>query len=282
MSWSIRSAPLPDLLVLRQMDEDDVVLMRTRIAQGRARIPLLDPSTVSYTEKRSAGGNNNVSWNWHTTQRHHCGLHQADDGWRLSFGATSVLRQFSFADDLLPRDAIEREADAGIDAAIAMLDRFEALLETARIRNEGLDRSLSRGAPSPDLIPPRAAAQAAAWQSIAARYAALARTWGSDGAADLALKLDPPSPTSPGRLVDLFGGHSVVTSKGLEAVMAGIPTVADLADEAVNGYRLLEHGPVQHIEMPQGPDAVSVLRLLFDIGVDGNGARLLAPRLRRG
>lgn len=282
MSRSIRSAPLPDLLVLRQMDEDDVGLMRSRIRQGRERLPLLDARTVSYTEKRSAAGNMNVSWNWYTPQRAHCGFHQADDGWRLSFGATADLRHFSFADDLLPRDAVERDAGAGLDAALAMLDRFDALLDAARIRKDGLDRSLSRGAPSPEPVPPRAAAQADAWKSVASRYAAIATSWGADAVADLALKLDPPSPISPGRLVDLFGGHSVVTAEGLKVVMAGVPTVADLADGAQTGYHLMEHDPVPHIEAPHAPDPVSTLRLLSEIGVDGNGAKLLAPRLRRG
>lgn len=281
MSRSIRSARLPDLLVLRQMDEDDVSLMRTRIRQGRERLPLLDVGTLSYSEKRSAAGNMNVSWNWYTPERDHCGLNQADDGWRLSFGASSEKRHFSFADDLLPRDAVERNADAGMDAALAMLERFDALLDVARIRKDGLDRSLSRAAPSPRTIPPKAAAQAAAWKAVASRYAALASTWGADAVADLALKLDPPSPISPGRLVDLFGGHSVVTAEGLKVVMAGVPTVADLADGTQSGYHLMEHDPVPHIEAPHAPDAVSTLRLLSEIGVGGNGAKLLAPRLRR-
>lgn len=281
MSRSIRSAQLPDLLVLRQMDEDDVGLMRSRIRQGRERLPRLDARAVSYTEKRSAAGNMNVSWNWYTPERAHCGLNQADDGWRLSFGATSELRHFSFADDLLPRDAVERDAGAGLDAAVAMLDRFDALLDVVRIRKEGLDRSLSRGAPSPEPIPPQAAEQAAAWQSVASRYAAMATTWGANAVADLALKLDPPSPISPGRLLDLFGGHSVVTPEGLKIVMAGIPTVADLADGAQTGYHLMEHDSVPHIEAPNAPDAVTTLRILSEIGADGNGAKLLAPRLRR-
>lgn len=281
MSRCIRSAPLPDLLVLRQMDEDDILLMRTRIRQGRERLPLLDARNVSYSEKRSAAGNMNVSWNWYTPQRAHCGLNQADDGWRLSFGATHEHRHFSFADDLLPRDAIERDAEAGLDAALAMLERFDALLDVARIRKDGLDRSLSRAAPSPQTIPAKAAAQAAAWKAVASRYAALATTWGADAVADLALKLDPPSPISPGRLVDLFGGHTVVTAEGLKVVMAGVPTVADLADEALSGYHLMDHGPIPHIEAPQAPDPVSTLRLLSEIGVGDGGAKLLAPRLRR-
>jgi len=243
---------VPDSIVLKDMDEGDVMLMRFRMMQARQNLDQVD---ITLSEQ----------WNWVGPDHDRSSLDRVGRSTSLLVYGTENNQGFALADETMryPFRLESSDATLGVPVAKQLIDRLEAYLQVPTCRLDQLEAAFRGFRGSTCRNSTLVQDYATALHVIVSRCVALCNVFGKEGMLSYDVGVIPPSPGQPGNMVDPRLSRRILSPCGAKAVFRGLPKLLTMSSSERHGFLASRPKVLTYIRVP-ALDAMETMRFLGD------------------